>query len=350
MNPMTTQRGWSHNSPPNAASTPARVACLCSVSSAFRVVGAPSSLLRGWGTDGRRDSLRPAVRRSPLAKRVATVRRHRACPKLLFLTVGLLAGDIRADERRPRSPESAAPNQSLTLDPLPQTVDLAAHAGATQPNAVLPTAPATAWTPPAADGAPAQNPQPPVRTLGLAPRRSLADTLRADAAAAPWYRGGLGATAIVVGLILFLFLCVRRWLPKAPAPDSSALRVAARVALTPRHSLALVQVGRRFLVLGLSPDHVSGVCDIQEEEEVAELKAHFGAGRPPARRFDALVAAEAEAFTNRSHRDERQAPERSVPREVSSTQSSDSWRSLTDLRRRIHALSDRTKRVSAGPK
>jgi len=259
-----------------------------------------------------------------------------------------MAGVTLADGPHPRSPEPAAPNQSLTLEP-PQPTDTAAVQidAASAPAVVASdTTPASSW--PEVDGASiAANPKRSPRVFGSAPRRSLADALRSDAGAAPWYRGGLGATAIVVGTILLLFLCVRRWLPKAAPQDSTTLRVAARVALTPRHSLALVQVGRRFLVLGLSPDNVSGVCDIQNEEEVAELKAHFGAGRPLSRRFDALVAAEAEAFSQRRDRTERPGADRSLLGQSGSVPGNESWKSLADLRRRIHALSSRGRHTAS---
>ncbi len=231
MNPMTTQRGWSHNSPPNVTRVRARM-------------GPPSSLPRGWGTDSPRATCHCFLSTvSPRPRDASTI--HTFLPARAFALIAcLLISVTRADGPRPQSPESAAPNQSLTLEPSKPT-DGAANEIEADPirgDLASATTPATSLTRPE-DAPIVPTPKRPTRLLGSGPRRSLADALRADAGAAPWYRGGLGATGIVVGLILLLFLCVRRWLPKAAPPDSTTLRVAARVALPPRHSLASSRSG-----------------------------------------------------------------------------------------------------------
>ncbi|MDO8630511.1 MAG: flagellar biosynthetic protein FliO, partial [Phycisphaerales bacterium] len=55
------------------------------------------------------------------------------------------------------------------------------------------------------------------------------------------------------------------------------MRVVGRTALSPRQSLALVRVGRRFVVVGVSPDRVDAVCDITDSDEVADLAAQASA-------------------------------------------------------------------------
>jgi len=59
--------------------------------------------------------------------------------------------------------------------------------------------------------------------------------------------------------------------------DNGTMRVVGRAALTPKHHLALVRLGRRFLVVGVCADRVETVCEIHDPEEVAELAACCGA-------------------------------------------------------------------------
>ena len=73
-------------------------------------------------------------------------------------------------------------------------------------------------------------------------------------------------------------------MPAARASESGLLRVVSRAALSPKHSVVLVHLGRRFVVVGVSPDRLDALCEIQDAEEVAELAARAGAGA--ARRRD----------------------------------------------------------------
>jgi len=93
-----------------------------------------------------------------------------------------------------------------------------------------------------------------------------------DARSAPWYRTGLGALAVVLALIGVVFVLARRWLPSARiGSDHGIMRVAGRLAISPRQSLVLVRVGKRFVLVGVSPERVNAVCEIADAEEVAEL-------------------------------------------------------------------------------
>jgi flagellar biogenesis protein FliO len=91
-----------------------------------------------------------------------------------------------------------------------------------------------------------------------------------------WYRTGLGALGIVLGCIGLLFLGLRRWTPAARSPDSTALRVLGRAVLSPKHSLAMVQFGRRVVLVGVSPDRVEAVSEISDPQEAAEFSGRVG--------------------------------------------------------------------------
>lgn len=109
----------------------------------------------------------------------------------------------------------------------------------------------------------------------------------------PWYRTGLGALAIVLTLLGGATWAFRRWMPMARAADSSVLRVVARASLSPKQNLALIRVGRRFVLVGASGDRVNVLCDVCDPEEVAELTARCDVSRGPGGgRFDELLVSE----------------------------------------------------------
>jgi len=132
------------------------------------------------------------------------------------------------------------------------------------------------------------------------PKRTAADL--SDGKSAPWFRTGLGALGIVLALIVLAVWLVRRWLPAARVVDSSVLNIVGRASLSPKHSLALVQVGRRFVLVGISSDRLSGLCEVADPDEVAELSVRTGAGmKPPQRAFGDLLLHETESYQEADH-------------------------------------------------
>lgn len=107
-------------------------------------------------------------------------------------------------------------------------------------------------------------------------RLSRESTRLSGARNTPWYRTGIGALAIVLVLVGGATWVVRRWLPTARAGESAVLRVVARTSLSPKHNLALVRLGHRFLLVGVSGDRVNTLCDVNDPDEVAELAARTG--------------------------------------------------------------------------
>ncbi len=155
-----------------------------------------------------------------------------------------------------------ASNQGVSLDVTPSGTDAVPRAAST---------PA-----PQSDGS--AEPLPPRPTGATGPGRTLLRSRAANppepsegAVRIPWYRSTPGSLAIVLALVGALYFCVRRWAPSAKAAESGVLRVVARTHLTPKHGLALVQVGRRFLVIGVSPSRVGALAEIGDPEEVADL-------------------------------------------------------------------------------
>jgi len=87
----------------------------------------------------------------------------------------------------------------------------------------------------------------------------------------PWYRNGLVSLAIVLGVIVAAAALARRLIPSVRASSSGLIEVVGRSHLAPKQSLALIRVGRRLLLVGLTAERVSTLCQIDEPGEVAEL-------------------------------------------------------------------------------
>ena len=123
----------------------------------------------------------------------------------------------------------------------------------------------------------------------------------------PWYRSAIGSIAVVLALVGVAYFLVRRFVPAARASESGLLRVVARAALSPKHGVALVHLGRRFVMVGVSPDRLVALCDIQDPDEVAELVVRTGgAVRRDRNDFDEVLVREADHF--REHTAEAEEP------------------------------------------
>lgn len=127
----------------------------------------------------------------------------------------------------------------------------------------------------------------------------------------PWYQSGLGSLSIVLVVVGFSVWAVRRWVPSARSGGSSAMRVSGRVNLTPKHSIALVHVGRRYLLVGLSGDRMTTLSEVSDPDEVADLAALVNeSGTLHHEGFDDILLSEAADFRSTA------APERADTVEV----------------------------------
>jgi flagellar biosynthetic protein FliO len=87
----------------------------------------------------------------------------------------------------------------------------------------------------------------------------------------PWYRSGLVSLAVVLAAIAGVSLLLRRLVPSVRAMNGGAIEVLGRNHLAPKQSLTLVRVGRRIVLVGVTPERLSTLCVIDDPEEVAEL-------------------------------------------------------------------------------
>lgn len=139
------------------------------------------------------------------------------------------------------------------------------------------------------------------RTSRQIKRLGVSDINSDSTDSSPWYRTGLGALAIVLSVIGGLVWLLRKWVPSARVDDSAILKTVARTTLSPKHSAALLQLGRRFILVGVSPDSVKVLSEINEENEVADLYARLGTGgRKADTAFEDLLGQEAQTYDDES--------------------------------------------------
>ena len=112
--------------------------------------------------------------------------------------------------------------------------------------------------------------------------------------------------AIVLGVIAALAALFRRWAPRsARFGGGGVIEVLARHHLSPKQSLCLVRVGRRLVLVGVSPERISAVTEIGDPEEAAAVLSGIERGRPGS--FSSV-------FAKLSDRDWRKPPEEAAAR------------------------------------
>jgi flagellar biogenesis protein FliO len=135
------------------------------------------------------------------------------------------------------------------------------------------------------------------RMVPRRPQRSApGPATRPSGGAGVGYGGQLGSLVVVLGVIAAVFWAVRRWVPSMRSSNSAALTVLARTAIGPRQFLALVQVGRRFALVAVSPARVDSILSVDDPQEAVELAALAGANWPGSTRFDSLLSDRAGDF------------------------------------------------------
>lgn len=143
-------------------------------------------------------------------------------------------------------------------------------------------------------------PAPRARLANRRPGVQSGGLLSADGAT-PWYRTGLGALTVVLALVGVLYFAARKWMPTAKHASNVAMAVVARTAVTPKHTLATVQWGRRFLLVGIGPERIETLAQVDEPTEAAELAGTLGVRWPAGEAgFDETLMTESAVFEEMS--------------------------------------------------
>ena len=104
-------------------------------------------------------------------------------------------------------------------------------------------------------------------------RRASPEATIAGEESSGWrYFRALGVVAGVLGVGLVGFWFFRRFIPGAiTGNDSSLIKVLSRVPISPRHQVALIRVGERIIVVGVSPERIDRLTEINDPDEVFRL-------------------------------------------------------------------------------
>ncbi len=138
------------------------------------------------------------------------------------------------------------------------------------------------------------------QTLGSVGRDGQASGTGAASAiqSVPWYRGGLFSLVVVLAVIAGIALLLKRLVPAMRVSQNGAIDILSRNAIGPKQTLALVRMGRRVVLLGVTSDRVNMLCEVSDPVEVAELVgSSAGVQRHTASEsFGDMLATEAEGF------------------------------------------------------
>jgi len=95
---------------------------------------------------------------------------------------------------------------------------------------------------------------------------------RSLAASRPWYLSPVSALAVVVVLILVAAWVAKRLLPGMRRDGKRGpMQVLATTYLSPKQSLALVRCGRRVILIGVTPEHISSLAVMDETSDLPNL-------------------------------------------------------------------------------
>lgn len=101
----------------------------------------------------------------------------------------------------------------------------------------------------------------------------------------------------VLAMIVAIALVVKRCMPaRRMLMGAGVLEVVARVPLSSKQNLMLVKMGRRLVLLGVSPDRVSSLDVVEDPDEVASL-----IGEAASRKSDSMTSAFADTFRHEAH-------------------------------------------------
>jgi hypothetical protein len=86
-----------------------------------------------------------------------------------------------------------------------------------------------------------------------------------------WWLGTAGV-ALALALCGWASVAARRYLPKTSGGGTPGLRVVGRTSLSPKHTVYLLQVGERLLIVGAGPQGAPSLLgEVNDPEELARV-------------------------------------------------------------------------------
>ncbi|MBI2406714.1 MAG: flagellar type III secretion system pore protein FliP [Gemmatimonadetes bacterium] len=87
------------------------------------------------------------------------------------------------------------------------------------------------------------------------------------------FGGVIGATLLVVGLVVLALAAVRRLAGVRGAPGAPGLRIVRRLALGPRQGIVLVEIGDRLLALSVGEGGVRALAELDPLDDAPTVEA-----------------------------------------------------------------------------
>lgn len=213
------------------------------------------------------------------------------------LTLGILSQPCQADPTETQRAASANTHLDLT-----QTVS-------PEERPVTETATHLETKPISTKHLPERSAEIPTVSVMMSPRQSEAlrrrdqSSDRMSASEVTSWTTAMLPLAIVLGLIALAAWGAKRWIPSVKNHQSNVLEVVARTSVSPKHTVALVRLGRRYVMVGLGGDQVTTLCEITDPDEVSELLLRTGTSTTPkAGAFDASLVKECLEYDHQTDR------------------------------------------------
>jgi len=120
---------------------------------------------------------------------------------------------------------------------------------------------------------------------------------------APWYRDGLMPLLGVLAAIASVAYVGKRWMKGTSLSPGEMIRVLARTHLSPKQSIALVQMGEKLVFVGVTPQTVSTLRVVDDPDEQGKLRGGLKARGSMRERaeFDRLLTRESSRYIETLH-------------------------------------------------
>ena len=113
-----------------------------------------------------------------------------------------------------------------------------------------------------------------------------------------FWRPFLSLLAVLALIVLCAWL-FRRFSPSSQhGRTNSAIEIIARSAISPKQSVCLIRLGRRLLLVGLSPNHMANLSAVDDPEEIALIMGEMEKQMPNSisKTFDKLFHRETQQY------------------------------------------------------
>ena len=120
-----------------------------------------------------------------------------------------------------------------------------------------------------------------LRRRGAIPSTASADTTAAAGTTGMGVLRLVSPLLAVLAIITVLAVAFRKWLFRSNRlGGGGVINVLTRHHLSPKQSLCLVQLGRRVLLVGVTPDRINAVAEIHDPEEASMILSAVARKRP----------------------------------------------------------------------